>query len=197
MNFGRAHEKLISFILSMMMTSAFFATAPQGFLTAAVAPNLNNVISGLRSAGWSVSDNFTAPTSVQTPEVMDLETSQTDLPFSKAEQDKIDGFFKSHAKKTTIGNPAADKLKILDPEAVQIHTVKDFSGKIHAYSRLKDGGIVLSLLDATTAYSYHLDSKFKLIASVAVTNYVASDIADPETSAKAELAYWAAYADRN
>lgn len=56
--------------------------------------------------------------------------------------------------------------------------------------------MTFSFLNATTAYTYHLDSNFKIIASVAMTRHVPSDIKDPEAGAKTELIYWAAIADQ-
>ena len=55
--------------------------------------------------------------------------------------------------------------------------------------------MIVSFVDKTTAYSYRLDSNFKLIKSVAMTNFKPHKIADPEKGAKAELAFWVMFAD--
>jgi hypothetical protein len=70
------------------------------------------------------------------------------------------------------------------------------SGDIHAYSLLPNGEMLFSFVDVTTSYSYRLNSDFKVVASVAMTKCIPSDIRNPEISLRAELAYWAHVAEQ-
>ena len=81
----------------------------------------------------------------------------------------------------------------------QLGVVDKETSDIHAYARLRDGGVLFTFVDYSKtklAYTYRLDPAFKVVASVAMAKTVASDIADPEAGAKAELAYWAQVADQ-
>jgi hypothetical protein len=81
----------------------------------------------------------------------------------------------------------------------QLGVVDKTTSDLHAYARLRDGGILLTFVDAAKtrlAYTYRLDPAFKLVASVAMARSGAGDIADPEAGARAELNYWAQVADQ-
>jgi len=81
----------------------------------------------------------------------------------------------------------------------QLGVVDKTTSDLHAYAKLRDGGVLFTFVDYSKtrlAYTYRLDPAFKVVASVAMAKTVASDIADPEAGAKAELAYWAQVADQ-
>ncbi|HEY3889297.1 MAG TPA: hypothetical protein VGL73_12035 [Caulobacteraceae bacterium] len=81
----------------------------------------------------------------------------------------------------------------------QLGVVDKTTSDLHAYARLRDGGVLFTFVDyakTRLAYTYRLDPSFKVIASVAMAKAGGADIADPETGAKAELAYWAQVADQ-
>lgn len=81
----------------------------------------------------------------------------------------------------------------------QLGVVDKTTSDLHAYARLRDGGVLFTFVDyakTRLAYTYRLDPNFKLVASVAMAKTVASGVADPQAGAKAELAYWAQVADQ-
>jgi hypothetical protein len=91
------------------------------------------------------------------------------------------------------------RLGLTQNVIVQLGVIDKISGDVHAYATLRDGGILLTFVDYSRtklAYTYRLDSRFKVAASVAMDRSVASDIADPDAGAKAELSYWAQVADQ-
>lgn len=85
-------------------------------------------------------------------------------------------------------------LKITQSELVQIN-IEEEKNKTHAYSSLQDGTMLFSFI-TKSAYNYHVDKNFKLIASVAMTDKIPSNIPNAEASLKAELTYWANIADQ-
>jgi hypothetical protein len=81
----------------------------------------------------------------------------------------------------------------------QLGVVDRETSDLHAYARLRDGGVLFTFVDfakTKLAYTYRLDPSFKVVASVAMAKAGGADIADPQGGASAELAYWAQVADQ-
>jgi hypothetical protein len=117
-------------------------------------------------------------------------------PLTAAQIKKINDFLSANGNNKDVGSAVADKLKLPTTTFKHVSLKSEHSNDAHVYGLLPDGGMLFSFINATTAYNYHVDSNFKIIASVAMTNHVPSDIKDPEAGAKVEFIYWAGIADQ-
>jgi hypothetical protein len=118
---------------------------------------------------------------------------------SPAQLKKINNLAADDGIRQAVPAVIMSRLGLMQNVITQLGVIDKVSGDVHAYATLRDGGILLTFVDYSKtklAYTYRLDSKFKVAASVAMDKSVASDIADPEAGAKAELAYWAQVADQ-
>ena len=117
----------------------------------------------------------------------------------KAQLKKLDNLLADDGVDQLIPPDIMAKLGLAQRVVKQLGVVDKQTSDLHAYARLRDGGILFTFVDfakTKLAYTYRLDPAFKVVASVAMAKTVASDIADPEAGAKAELAYWAQVADQ-
>jgi hypothetical protein len=91
------------------------------------------------------------------------------------------------------------RLGLTQPVVKQLGVIDKATSDMHAYARLRDGGVLFTFIDSAKtklAYTYRLDQTFKVIGSVAMAKAGDSAIVDPQAGASAELAYWAEVADQ-
>jgi len=177
----RRAPHLFLFTVLALLASAAVATATDPASASATGPAANTSITSV---------NNTAAT--------------TPPPLSDKQLKKLNDFLAAKGKDKDVGEFIGNKLELpltADKKCVfkQVALKDDVSKIIHVYGLLSDGGMCFAVIapDPTgTSYIYRLDSKFKIIAFVAFTNHVESEIKDPEKGAKTELVYWAAVADQ-
>jgi len=170
---------LFSLTVLTLLTSCALAIAADPAPASATVPAANASIASV--------NNTPAPAATTTPP-----------PLSDKQLKKINDFLAANKQDYEISGIIVDRLKLHpNPYKFKHLPLKDNkTGNMYVYANLSDGGMLFSYIDTTAAYSYHLDSKFNIIASVAMTNYVPSDVKNPEESLKTVLAYWAGVADQ-
>jgi hypothetical protein len=118
---------------------------------------------------------------------------------SAAQLKKLDNLLADDGVDQLIPPDIMAKLGLAQRVVKQLGVVDKQTSDLHAYARLRDGGILFTFVDfakTKLAYTYRLDPTFKVMASVAMAKSGGAEIADPETGAKAELSYWAQVADQ-
>jgi hypothetical protein len=118
-----------------------------------------------------------------------------EAPLSQIQLKKINDFLAARGRDQDIGEVVSKKLG-LSTNVIKQLAIKDRVGNVHAYHLLPNGGMLFAFIIDTTAYNYRLDPNFKVIASVAMTDNVPSEVKEPETGARAELVIWARFADQ-
>ena len=119
----------------------------------------------------------------------DTSTSMTRL---SADQLKtINDLLALNGRDTVIGATVAARLGISTVEIKQLGFRDKGTGEGHAYAALPNGELLFTFQNDKGAYSYRLGSNFKVVASVAMIDYIPSNIPNPEAGAKSEIAYWA------
>src|SRR5260221_7268680 len=127
--------------------------------------------------------------------------SSTNAPaISSAQLKKVKLYLAAgNGDKVKIGPIAGEKLGIpslATTELWQLPATDPETKFGHVFFTLPDGGMLFSFINTTTAYTYHVDANLKLIASVAMSNRMPSDIPNPELGLQAELKCWAGIADQ-
>jgi hypothetical protein len=61
------YDRLLSFLLSAMLASAFWATAPQGMIAAGTGPDIQAILTRIQGSGLPGTASMPSPASVDTP----------------------------------------------------------------------------------------------------------------------------------
>jgi len=128
-----------------------------------------------------------------------IAAAQPAVSISAAQMKRIDNLLDEDGIDQTVPAVIATRLGLSQRVVKQLGMIDKVSGVIHGYAKLRDGGILFTFMDYSKtklAYTYRLDSNFKVLASVVMTETAPSDIADPQAGAKAELAFWAQVANQ-
>jgi hypothetical protein len=129
------------------------------------------------------------------PASLQAQNAANEAPISEIQLKKINDFLAAKGRDQDIGAAVSEKLG-LPTNVIRQLAIKDRLGNVHAYHRLPNGGMLFAFISDMTAYNYRLDPNFKVVASVAMTDNVPSEIKAPDTGAKAEIAVWARFADQ-
>jgi hypothetical protein len=111
-----------------------------------------------------------------------------------AQLKKLDGLVDDQGIDQSVPAVVLTRLGMDQRVVKQLGVIDRTSGDIHAYARLRDGGLLLTFVDSSKtklAYTYRFDAHFKLAASVVMAKIGPSEIAAPDAGALAELSYWA------
>jgi hypothetical protein len=112
---------------------------------------------------------------------------------------KLDNLLADDGVDQLVPSAILARLALSQRVIKQLGVVDKETSDLHAYARLRDGGVLFTFIDfakTKLAYTYRLDPNFKVVASVAMAKAGGADIADPQAGAAAELAYWAQVADQ-
>ncbi len=123
----------------------------------------------------------------------------TPVSLSAVQLKKLDNLLADDGVEQLVPPAIQARLSLSQRVVKQLGVVDKDTSDLHAYARLRDGGVLFTFVDVSKtklAYTYRLDPSFKLIASVAMAKAGAAEIADPQAGARAELAYWAQIADQ-
>jgi|GEM_PF-5689496 len=130
---------------------------------------------------------FSAGT-VETP------TSVASLPADQLK--KLNDLLVLNGRNTVIGATVAARLGISTVEIKQLGFRDKGTGEGHAYAALPNGEMLFTFQNDKGAYSYRLGANFKVVASVAMIDFVPSAIPNPPAGAKSEIAFWARVASQ-
>ncbi len=118
----------------------------------------------------------------------DTSTSMTRL---SADQLKtINDLLALNGRNTVIGATVAARLGISTVEIKQLGFRDKGTGEGHAYAALPNGEMLFTFQNDKGAYSYRLGANFKVLASVAMIDFVPSAIPNPGAGAKNEVSFW-------
>jgi len=118
----------------------------------------------------------------------DTSTSMTRL---SADQLKtINDLLARNGRNTVIGATVAARLGISTVEIKQLGFRDKGTGEGHAYAALPNGEMLFTFQNDKGAYSYRLGANFKVLASVAMIDFVPSAIPNPGAGAKNEVSFW-------
>ena len=118
----------------------------------------------------------------------DTSTSMTRL---SADQLKtLNDLLALNGRNTVIGATVAARLGISTVEIKQLGFRDKGTGEGHAYAALPNGEMLFTFQNDKGAYSYRLGANFKVLASVAMIDFVPSAIPNPGAGAKNEVSFW-------
>jgi hypothetical protein len=122
----------------------------------------------------------------------DTATSVTRL--SEHQLKTINDLLALNGRNTVIGATVAARLGLSTVEIKELGFRDKATGEGHAYAALPNGEMIFTFQNEKGAYTYRVGSNFKIVASVAMIDFVPSAIPNPEAGAKSEIAYWAVIA---
>ena len=207
MDLSRTHESLTSLVVSVMLTSAFLASAPHSGITEAGAgpqpQAIVNVLSGLRASGWAGTTEMPDMMLVSTPHsAAGSAESIAEPSLTGDQQKKLAALMAAYGHDVALSQPVTDALGL--SKGGEVLTLRqltvDEHPELHTYIPLADRGFIFFFIDTTAARSYRLDGNFKFVAAVSKKKGqepVVIPISDAYRNVQAEIAYWAALADKH
>ena len=206
MHYSRHYNRLVSFLVSAMVTTSFLATAPGTTVTAASGPQpaaIMNALEGLRGVGWHGLQDAALPPAMIAPQGSITTPATEEKPLLSDQQVQRLAHFMVNfgidsplatAVTTALGLTKAGETKVFRQLNVP------FDGHLaHAYHRTEDGGFLLVTASTVSARTFRADAKQQLVAAVDTKPGlapVAIPVADAQAELKNELAYWANVADK-
>jgi hypothetical protein len=124
------------------------------------------------------------------------DTSTSVARLSAEQLKKLNDLLALNGRNTVIGATVATRLGISTVEIKQLGLRDKGTGDAHAYAALPNGEMLFTFQNDKGAYSYRVGANFKVVASVAMIDFVPSAIPNPEAGAKSEMAYWARIASQ-
>jgi hypothetical protein len=124
------------------------------------------------------------------------DTSTSVARLSAEQLKKLNDLFALNGRNTVIGATVATRLGISTVEIKQLGFRDKGTGDGHAYAALPNGEMLFTFQNDKGAYSYRVGANFKIVASVAMIDFVPSAIPNPEAGAKSEMAFWARVASQ-
>jgi hypothetical protein len=109
---------------------------------------------------------------------------------------KINDLLVLNGRNTVIGGTVATRLGLSIVEIKELGFRDKGTGEGHAYATLPKGEMLFTFQNEKGAYTYRLGSNFKVVAAVAMIDFIPSDIPKPEAGAKSEIAFWARVASQ-
>lgn len=208
MDFSRAHDRLISFAVSAMITTSFLATAPApDAITAAAGPQpaaVMNALEGLRAAGWSGLQNAALPAPALVPQTApSAPAAAVNSVLSDIQLQKLLKLTVDHGHDTQFDKIISDTLGITSGEETVIVrqvTIKVPPAFRRAFQKIPtDGGYVFVYGTITDYAAYRTNANQEFVAA-AVKNAnqapVAIPLAEAQQQFNVELAYWGTIADK-
>ena len=206
-----ANNRLISFTISAMLTSAFLATAPEGIVSAAAGPTapsqaMTNVLNGLQASGWHDVAGLTAttPASVPVSVAAHGEPTPPQSPITGAQLLKVFNILMQTGTEASLVQRIAESLG-LSKNGKQVLmrqlAIEDDNAVQYGFALLKDGrGYMLDKGPRDgNRIAFHLNGNLKIITAIAESSAREITIlspADAEARLREVMAVWAEYADQ-
>ena len=124
------------------------------------------------------------------------DTSTSESRLSEDQLKIINDLLVLNGRNTVIGATVAARLGISTVEIKELGFRDKETGDGHAYAALPNGEMLFTFQNEKGAYTYRLGSNFKIVASVAMIDFVPSKIPNPEAAVKSEIAFWARVASQ-
>ncbi|MFI5345427.1 MAG: hypothetical protein ACHQ51_03530 [Elusimicrobiota bacterium] len=207
MNISRNYDRLVSFIVSAMVTTSFLATAPStAVISAAAGPQpaaLLNALEGMRAAGWYGMENALLPAPAAIPQTASAAPAAAAAnPLSDIQIQKLIKLTVDHGHDVTLSHFITNALGVTVPG--ELLTVRQVSIIVspelsRAFQKSKDDGYLFLTITPAGYKVYRTDANEALIAAVEIPpgqGPVAIAVADAQQQLAAEIAYWGAIADR-
>lgn len=211
MDFNRIHNYCASLAVSAMLTSAFLATAPEGFMAAAAGPMgatqaLQSAMSGLRANDWHGTRGLTVPTVVATAQTTEIPTPPPPAaaPLTKGQIQTLNRILDSKNKDYVMFTAYSRLLGLTKGDEtvdVRAMSAKDANNIRHNFGRILNGtGYILTREQSTDEmHMYWVSPDFKLIAAIDKSKangltVLAAPVAELEI--KEDLVNWAKLADK-
>ena len=207
MDLSRKHEKLISFAVSAMISSAFLSTAPGPVMTAAAGPQPQAVlqaVQALHSAGFQGTANMALPSPAAAPIAVSFNPTSTGPILTDAHLKKYDGWLVQYGVDIALGKPATDALGLTTgPQTLTVRELvlgtKAPLAK-HAMARNPErGGFIFIRVTPDGSRCYVANDKQELVGAVFVSvdggGPVTLAAADAQKQLNEELTFWAKSAD--
>lgn len=210
MDFSRAHDRLISFAVSAMITTSFLATAPApapDAITAAAGPQpaaVMNALEGLRAAGWSGLQNAALPAPALVPKTApSAPAAAVNPPLSDIQIQKLLKLTIDHGHDIDIDVSVTAALGLTAPgEILNVRQVSiTVNPQLHrAFQKImSDGGYLFGAGSPDSFRAYRTNAKQELIAAVEKNSNqapVVVPIVEAQQQLKVEAAYWGMVADK-
>lgn len=208
MDFNRAHDRLISFAVSAMITTSFLATAPvPGAMTAAAGPQpaaVMNALEGLRAAGWEGLQNAALPTPAVAPKnTPSAPTAAENFTLTDIQIQKLLKLTIDHGHDITIDQSVTAALGLTGPgESLTVRQVHVITNPQlgHAFQKaMKDDGYLFGTVYPDSFRVYRTNANQELMGAVEKHPNqvpVVIPVADAQQQLQVELAYWGTIADK-
>lgn len=206
-----ADTPLLSFAISLMLTSAFLSTAPEGIIPAAAGPAapgqaIARALDGLQASGWHGAAELTAQVPASIPASAAANNDATPLPptITEAQLKKVLDILAQKGTEGSLKTKYAVPLRLSkNGEKVRARQLAFVYENAIQYglSLLKDGrGYVLDKGPrGGNRVGLHLDANFKVITAIEVTSadeITTLSAAEAEARLREILAIWAEYSDQ-
>ena len=207
MDFSRMHEKLVSFAVSAMISSAFLSTAPGPVMTAAAGlppQAVLQAVQALHSAGFQGTANMALPSPAAAPLAVSFNPTTTGPILTDAHLKKYDGWFTQYGVDITLVKPATDALGLTaGPQTLKVRElVLDTKAPLakHAMARIPErGGLIFIRVTPDGSRSYVANDKQELVSAIFMSvdggGPVVLAAADAQKQLVDELTFWAKSAD--
>lgn len=204
------NDRLISFAISMMLTSAFLSTAPEGIISASAGPAapgqaITNALNGLQASGWHGASELAIPVPVNMPLSATTGKKETPLPapITEAQLRKVLIDLSRTGAEVAINPLYATHLGLSkDGNYVQIRqlALEDDNAIQYGFALLKDGsGYYLDKGPrGGNRVAFHLDENMRIVTAIAINSakeVTPLPLPDAESKLREVLATWAEYAD--
>ena len=207
MDFSRTHEKLVSFAVSAMISSAFLSTAPGPVMTAAAGPQPQAVlqaVQALHAAGFQGTANMALPSPAAAPIAVSFNPTATGPILTDAHLKKYDAWFVQFGIDTVLGKPITDALGLTaGPQTLKVRELAiDTKTPLakHGMARIPErGGFIFIRVTPDGSRSYAANDKQELVSAVFSSanggEPVVLAVADAQKQLVDELTFWAKSAD--
>lgn len=202
---------LLSLAISLMLTSAFLSTAPEGIIPAAAGPTapsqaIARALDRLQASGWHGAAELPAPASASIPTSAAANDDATQLPppITEAQLQKVLAILAQRGLENNLKAKYAVPLRLSkNGEKVRIRQlgIEDENAIQYAIALLKDGrGYVLDKGPRVgNRVGFHLDANFKVVTAISITSadeITTLSAAEAEARLREVLATWAEYSDQ-
>lgn len=198
MDFARSQNRLISFAVSAMLTSAFLSTAPSSFITAGAGPQPMAILNAIRAEGWHGAQGVELPTPAAEPASAAPLASVPAKPLSEEQLQKICKWIADHGSVSTDIKKLTDALGLTkNDEKLTLPgmSTHDAENVIYIIQILNDGkGYVVADVNHELFHVYWVDKNLDLVSAVSMIKGqtpAAMPIKDAAAGINHDLAFWA------
>lgn len=201
---------MISFAISIMLTSAFLSTAPEGMISAGAGPTapgqaISDVLNGLRNSGWhgAADLSVTTPASIPVSAAAYGDTTPPSAPITEVQLRKVLNIMTQSGTEASLIPSVAKSLGLgKNGEKVRIRqlAISDDKAIQYGFALLKDGsGYILDKGPRIgNRINIHLDENLKIVSAAVINSageFARLSPAEAEARLREVLATWAEYAE--